>query len=246
MGETIPTKGNAMDGNWLAQSLFSRTVWEFILMFGGGTVIATLKTKVSALTQPILYGLTTAAAIGVILFTLTGQAVFSKTQPQTDADNVDQNIKAWMASLGLGWQPEYLADASFAYRVKLANGSAVVVDYLPKRRPGYVQFEGLVTMAPEHKAMLAKLNNEQADTVLAELSLELARSRIGYQVNGGPNIRQLESVNLVKGIPISSLSEATFAQNLDEIDSTSIIVRASVPLILQRINSQINLKSDSK
>jgi hypothetical protein len=52
--------------------------------------------------------------------------------------------------------------------------------------------------------------------------------------NQHPTPNQLESIQLAKGLPFVSLSEAAFASQLDALDSTAMVVRAALALILQR------------
>lgn len=92
-------------------------------------------------------------------------------------------------------------------------------------------------LSPEHQAILSKLTKEQAADVTEEVTLELARSKIGYTITGPPP-GQMQTVLLQRSVPITSgLTEATFGGYLDEMDSAISLVRLATTLALAH-NSQ--------
>ncbi len=82
--------------------------------------------------------------------------------------------------------------------------------------------------------MLAKLTDEQSEFVTEELTLELARSKIGFTILGPPAQKepQIQLVVLSKGVPISGLTERVFAEYLDEMDSAMRLSRSATALML--------------
>jgi hypothetical protein len=171
-----------------------------------------------------------------------------KQQPETTTENVENNVRKWADSLGVGVtkmsaQGLPIQNAYFSLVLTLQNGNPLWV-YRTKEKPGYLQIMCPITLAPEHLAILDKLTKDQADVVTQEVLLELARSNFGYQMMtslgppaGGsaktpPTILQ-QTIILIKSVPIGNgLTEATFVQNTNEVDSAISLVRAATALAL--------------
>ena len=224
-----------MDWNGVLQGLFSNLVWWIIIVVGGG-LLALLKVKWPRIAGPALYGLLGVACLATVCFVAVGRPLLSKEQPQTTTENVDANIRAWADSLGMGVTRFQLPDAYFALGITLKNGNQVVIGRV-KERPSYLEIQSSLILSPEHQAILSKLTKEQAADVTEEVTLELARSKIGYTITGPPP-GQMQTVLLQRSVPITSgLTEATFGGYLDEMDSAISLVRLATTLALAH-NSQ--------
>jgi hypothetical protein len=121
-----------MDWYAILQSLFSRALWEIILIVGGGTVIGIVKARWPDYAPRVLYGVAGAACIAIILFTLTGHAILSKYQPEITQDNAEVIIKQWADSLGMGVSrpregPSLVNTVFFYDAVALHKGTQVMV-----------------------------------------------------------------------------------------------------------------------
>ncbi len=215
----------------LIQGIFASLLAELLLALGVAALIAYLRAKRERWAGPALYGLAAFAMVFVIGFTITGRAPLSKPQPETTSENVESNIRAWSDDLGLGvtkQQPG--SDADFLYMITLHSGRPVFVGRV-KKREGYLQFTGTVTVSKLHQDLIAKLSPSQQNRFTEELLVELARSRIGYSIS--PPV-----VTLVKSSPITAgFSEASFAGYLDELDSTLALCQEAIPLAIDHAST---------
>lgn len=117
---------------------------------------------------------------------------------------------------------------------RLKGGNPIEIRRV-KRSPTYLQLQSNLVLSPEHKEMLAKLTPEQCALVTEQLSLELARSKIGFTIIGPPARKeepQIQLVVLSKAVPISGLTESMFAAYMDEMDSAIKLSRTTTALIL--------------
>ncbi|HEY6764222.1 MAG TPA: DUF2299 family protein [Candidatus Sulfotelmatobacter sp.] len=232
--------------DWLVQSLTSRVVWEVILLIGGGSILGIVKAKWPRLAPYFLYGFAGATCVAIILFTLTGHAILSKSQPETTTENIEENIRKWADEAGIGVTKVPAQDSYFGYVLRLNSGNPVSV-YRPRQAPGFLQIQAGLALAPEHMAMLNKLSKPQADEAIEEITMELNRDRIGYvmQTSGAPpgltsptttspSIFQ-QTILLTASIVISKdFTESAFLARMNEMDSEIGIVRGITDLTLKR------------
>ncbi len=124
-------------------------------------------------------------------------------------------------------------DGDFGLAIALKGGNSLEIHKL-KQSPAYLQIQSQLVLSPEHQKTLAKLTEEQSAFVTEELSLELARSKIGFTIVGPPvqGEPQIQLVVLMKGVPISGLTESTFAGYMDEMDSAIKLSRTTTALLL--------------
>ena len=109
-------------GDWLSgvvQGIFGTLIYDLLLAAVVAAIIAWLRSKKPALAAPAMYGIAAFSALLFISYLLVGHAVFAK--PQTNADNVEENVKAWATNLGMGTQPIPLPDMYFAFKITLTN-----------------------------------------------------------------------------------------------------------------------------
>lgn len=219
----------------LLQGLFASLLWELLLALGVGALIAWLKATKQQWAGPAIYGLFGFAIVLVIGYALTGQFPLSKTQPQTTAENVEANIKVWADDFQLGvtkHPPQPDVDFGLTITLKGSNNQVEVLKV--KQNSAFLQIQSKLTLSQEHQNILAKLTQEQSAFVTEELSLELARSKIGFTIIGPPaqTEPQIQVTVLSRGVPIAGLSENTFVGYLNEMDSAIRLLRSTTTLLL--------------
>jgi hypothetical protein len=117
----------------------------------------------------------------------------------------------------------------------------VMVSRAMKDKPAFLQFATTITFSPEHQAVMGTLTKDQVDTVIQEISLELARTRVGSAIGTmslpqtGTNGVGQTMVVLQKAAPIGNLTEARFADAVDDIEFTVSLVRAAANLSLRHV-----------
>lgn len=185
-----------------------------------------------------LYGLAGVACVGaIIFFVFTGHAIFSKTH--IDSSNAEHIVKLWCAENGLPAAEESAASPDFLYKVVLPNGTPIAVGTATKNRPNYLAFQANVTVSPEHLAILSKLSVEDRQTVLQELQVELARTSAGYSVATVDPTQPIQSVTLMKSVPMETMTEPVFIISLDEMDNIVQLAKNSFVLSVKRHSNSL-------
>lgn len=237
--------------DWLLQNLFSALVWEVLLLVGVGAVLGYLRAKWPELASPILYAIGGATCVGVLIFTFTGHGFLSKQRPEVTPENLEANVRKWADDLGLGvtrMQSLPIQEQTyFGLVVTLANGNPLEV-FRAKQKPGFLQMQCALALSPEHLAMLSRLSKEQADDAMQEIVLEMHRSRIGFimqTASASPGVNGVmtttksailqQTMIVTKPLPITDdLTEASFSDRVNELDSEIGLVRAATDLTLKR------------
>jgi hypothetical protein len=76
-----------MDWKSFFNNMLSNLVW-WILLLGGGAMLALLKIYWPLMAEPALYGFIGMASIAILIYAFTGRPIFSKQLPQTTPENV--------------------------------------------------------------------------------------------------------------------------------------------------------------
>ncbi len=233
-----------MDWKAIGQSLFSRALWEIIIIIGGGALIGVLKAKWPSYAPRAIYVVAGAACTAIILFTLTGRAILSNPlPPETGPDNIEENVKLWSEDLGLAFTKANIPDTHFAYSITTGNGIAIQVMRSKKEKPFYLQMITTLLLSPANQATLTTLTKDQIDSFTDELSVELNKGRVGFSLafmsmpQTGTNAASQTILVLQKAAPINGLTELGFSQLTDDINFTAQLVKADTTLILRRMTS---------
>jgi hypothetical protein len=189
----------------------------------------------------VRYWLSTVAALAVLLFATTGYIPFAKPKPpEVNVDSIEKAVKIWSENLGLAFTKGNVPDTYFFYTITTRTGTPITVSRMTKEMPIYLQFQANLTFSPEHQAILGTLNKDQLDTVTQEITLELAKTRVGSAIAtmgippaAGTNMIGQTVIALQKAAPISGLSEDKFAACVDDMEFTVALARAAVNLALR-------------
>jgi len=228
-----------MNLDWLWQGLASTAVWEILLVLGGAAVLGYVKQKAPEHAPTLGYAALGALCVAILLFTFTGRPLLVQSQPTTTPDNVEEHIKKWADSLGLGVarDPSPSQDVFFGLVVTLKNGNAITVART-KAIPDYLQFQIQLNLSPDHQAIFSKLTKDQAKTVTEEVMLELARAKVGNFITlGSPQTGSpiTQSVLVVGNTPIEGLTKDEFIREINDIDEGVTLTRAATELALGRM-----------
>jgi Uncharacterized conserved protein (DUF2299) len=213
------------------EAVFAHLLWELLLALGMAGLIAYLKATKDKWAGPVLYGLSGFVLVFILGFTLTGHAPLSKEQPQTTSENVETNIKTWVDEFALGILKQSDPDAIFEYMVTLHNGTFVRITRT-KEKDTYLTFSERLTVSPADKAVLTSLPVEEQKQIREALELEAARQKMANSIEGFPVV---EALVLSKSIPITNnLTDVTFANYVDEMDSANVACRDALRLAVER------------
>lgn len=138
------------------------------------------------------------------------------------SENLQATVRGWLDSFGIATQPIDDPDAIFAMRVTLANDLHAEI-LQPKKLDRYIVLRSAVTLGPEDRAMYDKLSQTDKDKVGLALQIEMARAKIGFQLDlMTPNLPV--QLILERRIPITNdLTEAVLMQNIDDMNSAKIL-----------------------
>lgn len=235
--------------DWVWQNLTSSLLWELLLLVGVGVLLERLKAKWPVIAMRVLYGLGGTTCAAVLLFTFTGHGLLAKRKPEITPENLEANVRKWADDLGLGvtrMQPPPNQEIQFGLILTLADGNPLQVFRGARDKSGFLQMQCALVLSPEHLAMLNKLSKQQADDAMQEIILEMDRSRIGYVMQEAPAMTNgqvttttptilEQTILLTKPLPISDdLTEGSFGQQVNELDSEIGIVRLTTSLTLER------------
>lgn len=143
-------------------------------------------------------------------------------------ENVESNVETWADKFSLGIQKQEDVKFSFVFAISLPSGRTVPVGR-PKEQSRYLQFQGNMSIAPEHEAILKSLSAPQLERVIDEINIELARSKIGFAFVTGT----VNGIIVTKSVPITNdLTEDSFIASLNEIDSSMLLAREAIRLAM--------------
>jgi hypothetical protein len=224
---------------WLSgvvQGILGTLLYDLLLAAMVAAFITWLKSQESRWAAPLLYGMGAFTAVLIISYVLTGHALLSK-EAETTAENVEQNIKKWVDEFGLGIQKNpNINNPEFAYTVTLKGGNTVTVAR-SKPLPEFLQFAVELDPAPASQQKMSRLNQEQMEAVAEDVTAQLALSKVGYTIQSDKT-NPLHRILIAKSVPITrSLTEASFADALNEIDAAIGLTRAAISQAIRR-NSQ--------
>lgn len=226
-----------MDLSWLWQNLFANAIWW---LFGivGASVLALLKAKRPSIATPIFYGIGAFAALAVIFYVAVGRPLIGPTP--VSQSNIQEHVKAWIATFGLGNQPAAFqpANAEFAYQITPAPPEAPLIIFRDKNKPGYLQFLIRITVSPEHSAILEKITPAQALEVMQGTEAELLRRNLSFAFEGtDPN--HTKAITIQKSIPIDGLTESGFGYAIDDLESAMQLAKVTLVDSLEKYGPAI-------
>lgn len=219
------------------QGIFQNLV-ATVIVIGGGAVLAVLRATHSYWAEPALYGFLAMTALAVLIFALTGRPLLSKKLPQTTVDNVEDNIRTWLDYFGLGVKKVVDPETHFLFLVTPRSGLGMYIARF-KSRDRYIAFGANIDIAPEHQVILKALPKEKSGRIAEELSLELAKTGVGYHLTVETD-GTLTKISLQRNTPITSnLTQDAFIGYVDQLESNGHVAVEAVRLALDDAKRQL-------
>ncbi len=224
---------------WTWQGILTSIV-ATVLWAVGATMLTWIKHKWPKYGDLALYWVASAACLAVIVFATTGYRPFAKPRLQVTPENIESNVKLWSEDLGLAFTKGNIPDTYFALSLTTRTGTPIQVTRATKEKPSYLQFVTTLAFSPEHQAVMGTLTKDQIDTVMQEIALELAKTRVGSAIatmnmpQTGTNVVGQTMVVLQKAAPIAELNEARFSDYIDDMEFTASLTRSATSLALRR------------
>jgi len=203
-------------------------------------MLALLKKKFPQWFPIALWGLIGCGLVAVIVVAFVLLTRIPRPAPEITATNVETNIRTWLDSFHLSSKKMDDPQSLFALVVTLDNGTRMVIAR-PKLLDRYIVLQSSITISQEDKAIFDGLPLEERAIFAARLSAELSRTGMGFTMDLAQN-----NITLTRRVPITSnLTEGTFMENFDEMDSAKILVLRTVVLMLLDAKRKINSTKSS-
>jgi hypothetical protein len=122
--------------------------------------------------------LTLFAFVAITWFALTGQGIL---QSHVTPDNIDGNVKAWVASANWGLT-RLLPFESGISKIDLEDGHAITVRHI-KENERYLEIDGAITV---DEAVFKSLSQDQQTAVKYQVIKDLATVQVGFQLEDKP------------------------------------------------------------
>lgn len=207
---------------WLWESVVGNIV-SFLIIIGAGAAIAYLKRKASDWFGPILYGLVASAVTAVGLFAFAAFTALPRKQVLVTPENLETNVRMWLDDFGDSVKTKPDQSFHFLLSVTLANGNPVQIGR-PKANEKYILVAGTVTLAEEHRKMLAQHPAPERDQITRELAIEFARANLDFSLND-----PLTKVEIDSRVPITpGLTEDEFMRHVTDVDRGMILANATI------------------
>ena len=198
-----------------------------LLILAGGTVLAVLKSIAPNLFSYVLWGLVGSALTAVIVAAWIIFKRIPKLPPETTPENIEANIRRWLDSFQLSVKKVDDENAIFTLVATTDSDMKIAITRL-KAFDRYVLLQSAINIAPEDKVRFDALSLDERGRFAASLTVELARSGLGFQMKLDQNI-----ITLDRRVPITSgLTEVSFMEALDHLDRSKIGIHRTLILML--------------
>jgi len=219
-----------MDWGWLWHDLSSQAVYA-LLIIGGGALIGYLKKKMTTWDMaPILYGLCTSAFLAVIWVAVQQHFAFPVT---LDTGNAQILCKKWLeADTAVSTRPISQSEAPdniFSLGVTFPGGDHLAVSR-PREWDREIHIVQNIQIDPRSKSALEGLSTDDSDLLNTEITKELLRSRLQFELH-----QPWERIRLDRRIFLTgNTTEEAFLGAVADVESTSMIVRNMIDVAIRR------------
>jgi hypothetical protein len=140
---------------------------------------------------------------------------------QITAKNVKPLIERYLNTFHIGIT-QLPANPHFIFSIgATGKGARFILITNPKDYPNYLNFDLLITLAPDLQARLSQRSAQENDVILRDLRIALAQAKLDSESVGRP----ITTVKISKSIPITQqLTEDVFMDGLRDVEFGSEIV----------------------
>lgn len=204
-----------MDWKSLYNNVLSNIVW-WLLVLGGGALLALLKIYWPKFADPTLYALVGIACLAMVAFSLKGKGLLISNPAVITPENIEEHVREWLDHFRVSSKKESAPTGmSFLVIATLRSGNLVAIGRHNEAEE-YLSLQSRVMLGPEHQVAIDAMTEEQRNQTIQEIVLELLRTRIAHTLEGPP----FRAMILSKGLRISgTLTEDVFIAAMDEMDN---------------------------
>ncbi len=176
------------------------------------------------------------ALLSIVFFLIFVAALYYLWQnSRITPENVEPRIREWLDAFSLGTRVLTEPAHHFAFEVMAHTGIPLAV-LRTRDHPRYITLLSKIGLGPEHTDLLNKLSKSDRKRFSAELILEAAKAKIGYQADS-----TFENIAIEKRLPITSnLSEANLMDAISEIHFSTLVVINTMALKLRNDSPPAN------
>lgn len=137
-----------------------------------------------------------------------------------NSENIESCIRLWLDSHKFSVKNDPSPESYFRLRIKLDSGVNLTVLRMKNEHPDYIQILCDMGIRGEDKKVLESFSEAEAEQIIFDIRLELARAAIGYSglVNPPENFMMFRRLpihhNLTEFIFIGTIGEVEAAHNL--------------------------------
>jgi hypothetical protein len=150
---------------------------------------------------------------------------------QVTTENVESHVREWLDTAELG--PHKVPDSNFFFKFKTEAIKGNPPIYIGRTKEGdrYLTIFSKIGFSDEDKTSFGSLSKSEQGQFYEKLRVEIARSKIGYIIEGLPF-----AITVLKRVPITKdLTEATFLDRIDEVGFAAVLVNDTIELELAEL-----------
>jgi hypothetical protein len=165
----------------------------------------------------------------VIRLSVQGVAFFSSRAPLNVA-NIEKITREWLIDFGAGVRRVEAPDCEFAYEVTLESGRHVSVSRRKRTPNNVLSIQAALKLSDDDQRRYEALQPVDAEGVLSQARLEIARSRLGYEVNRARPV----TFALRQDVPLTpDLTQFQLIDAINDVDLAVVAVRETLLSALQ-------------
>jgi hypothetical protein len=139
-------------------------------------------------------------------------------------ENVEQKVRAWIDKFGISVRT-IQADDNSVFSLEIIGHDGKPLQILqPRKLSSYLVVSGVVSVSPEHIAILKNLTEEEKSKILEQVGAEVAKTRMPMAIAIGGSERM--ALEIDRRIPIdANLKEASFMESIDDVSLGVSVMR---------------------
>jgi len=222
-----------MDISWFWQSLAFELIWKFGVIAGGTYLVALVKDKWPKIFPYIMVGLIGFTCLSLIIFTVTGNPIFTKHASAPTDSNIQQNLIQWSENLELSVvRMPYESNFKAAAIMITTKIGVKIVCGVRNDLPGYLEFDASWIVSKDQLDTLNNMAPDQRKQALDTIGLELARSQYTYRVLSTADAPM--QIIMSRQVPVEKMDEYALLTNINGMENEVDLARRAVNLSFQK------------
>jgi hypothetical protein len=169
-------------------------------------------------------------SVATAILLCMGVATLSLIWHVRHRDSLEENLKSWVYSNGLGIERTIEAECSFSFIIRPPNGATMWVCRLAaKGMDRYIEIRTLVAPLEDQK-IVDGWPPEKRQRLINALILEIARTKVNYELVAQQP--EYKGIRLRRALPINTeLNEQTFLEGVMSIEDAIILCQGQYNIV---------------